>query len=156
MNEAAANRGADSDRAPQVIFRADLSSPANVVWNLVGPFDSLPLWHPLVAACTLEREKDGSVLRHIRLRDGTPIVNRETARSDAAHFYSYELVEGPLSVVFYRSTLRLIERGDDRCTLDWASTFDSGNAPEDEVEQRVESLIGPGVRALSERFSSAK
>ena len=153
MNKTTANRGAASDRIPQVVFRADLSAPASEVWGLIGSFDSLPRWHPLVAACTLERETDGSVLRHIRLRDGTPIVNRETARSDAAHSYGYELVEGPLSVVFYRSTLRLIERGDDRCTLDWASTFDSGNAPEDDVKQRVESLTGPGVESLKRRFN---
>jgi len=153
MNKAAANRGAASDRAPQVIFRADLGAPAKDVWDLIGRFESLPRWHPLVAACTLEREKDGSVLRHIRLHDGTPIVNRETARSDTAYSYSYELVEGPLSVVFYRSTLRLIDRGNDRCTLDWASTFDSGDASEDEVTQRVESLIGPGVESLKGRFN---
>ena len=152
MNKAA-NRGAASDRAPQVVFRADLSAPANEVWELIGSFDSLPHWHPLVAACTREREKNGSVLRHIRLHDGTPIVNRETARNDAAHSYSYELVEGPLPVVFYRSTLLIIERGDDLCTLDWASTFDSGNASEEEVKRRVESLIGPGVESLKRRFN---
>lgn len=151
MNKAA-NRGAASGRAPQVVFHADLAAPASEVWNLIGPFDSLPRWHPLVAACTLDREKNGSVLRHIRLHDGTPIVNRETARNEAAHSYSYELVEGPLSVVFYRSTLRLIERGDGRCMLDWASTFDSGDASNDEVKQRVESLIGPGVESLKRRF----
>ena len=153
MNKATSRHGATSSRTPQVVFHADLAAPASEVWDLIGAFDSLPRWHPLVAACALEREKDGSVLRHIRLHDGTPIVNRETAHSDAAHSYSYELVAGPLSVVFYRSTMKLIERGDRRCMLDWASTFDSGDAAEDEVKQRVESLIGPGVDSLRRRFN---
>ncbi len=152
MNNPKLNRGAGFDRTPQVVYHADLAAPAQEVWELIGPFDSLPRWHPLVAACTSDRDKNGSVLRHIRLHDGTLIVNRETGRDDSARYYSYELVEGPLPVAFYRSTLRIVARGDKGCTLDWSSVFDPGSASENEVKRRVESLIGPGVDSLKRRF----
>jgi len=136
----------------RVHYRVELNGAAAEVWRLVGPFDSLPRWHPLVSECPLEREQDsGAILRRIRLHDGTVIVNRLTGHSDSDRSYGYELVEGPLPVAFYRSTLRILERKGG-CTLDWSSEFDPGDAPEDEVRRRVESLIGPGVDALKRRF----
>ena len=137
----------------RVHHRADLAASAQEVWALIGPFDSLPHWHPLVAECPLETEKgSGAILRHIRLHDGRIIVNRLTGQSDAERYHSYELVEGPLPVVFYRSTLRVLEREGGGCTLDWLSVFDAGEESAEEVARRVTSLIGPGVAALKRRF----
>jgi len=145
---------ANAKTAPgRVHHRADLAASAQDVWALIGPFDSLPRWHPLVAECPLEREQgSGAVLRRIRLHDGTIIVNRLTGMSDAERVHAYELVEGPLPVVFYRSTLRVLEREGGGCTLDWLSVFDAGEASAEEVARRVKSLIGPGVEALKRRF----
>jgi len=139
----------------RVNYRIDLAATAGDVWAVIGPFDSLPRWHPLVAVCTLEHEQgSGSILRRIRLHDGTIIVNRLTGHSDADRFYGYELVEGPLPVAFYRSTLRVLDRAGGQCTLDWASVFDAGEASAEEVARRVKSLIGPGVESLKRKFGA--
>lgn len=68
----------------------DLNAPAQEVWDLIGAFNSLPRWHPLVAECTLEKESSGAVVRRIRLHDGTIILNRLTEHSDAGRSYTYK------------------------------------------------------------------
>lgn len=142
-------RGANAGRLNHVF---DLQAGAQSVWDLIGPFDSLPKWHPLVAECTMEDEAEtGARLRRIRLYDGTIIVNRLTEHSDAAKTYSYELVKGPFEAEYYRSTLRVSESGSGRCRVEWTSAF-ATHAPLDEVKRRIESLIGPGVESLKRLF----
>jgi hypothetical protein len=135
-----------------VDYRAELKADADEVWKLVGAFDSLPRWHPLVAECALEGDEARGFVRRIRLHDGTIILNRLTTHSDAARSYGYDLVEGPLKVAFYRSRLRIVPEGEGRCRLEWSSMFDPGETPAEEIKARVESLIGPGVESLKRRF----
>ena len=60
---------------------ARLAAPAAAVWALIGPFQSLARWHPLVRRCRLGR-RGRTKLRHIVLHDGRLIVNCETARDE--------------------------------------------------------------------------
>ena len=131
----------------------DLNAPAQEVWDLIGAFDSLPRWHPLVAECTLEKDSNNAIVRRIRLHDGTIILNRLTAHSDADRSYTYEFMEGPLKVDWYRSTLRVLDNGKSRCRVEWLSQFETRSAPLQEVKQRIESLIGPGAESLRRLFN---
>jgi len=136
----------------------DLNGSAQQVWNLIGAFDSLPRWHPLVAECTLEKESgskesNGAVVRRIRLHDNTIILNRLVEHSDSKRFYTYEFMEGPLKVDWYRSTLRVLENGKSRCRVEWLSQFETRIATPGDVKQRIESLIGPGAENLKRLFN---
>ena len=131
----------------------DLNAPAQEVWDLIGAFDSLPRWHPLVAECTLEKDSNSAIVRRIRLHDGTIILNRLVEHSDADRFYTYEFMEGPLTVDWYRSTLRILENGKSRCRVEWLSQFETRSAPLQEVKRRIESLIGPGAENLRRLFN---
>jgi hypothetical protein len=136
----------------------DLNAPAQEVWDLIGPFDSLPRWHSLVAECTLEKESgskesSGAIVRRIRLHDGTIILNRLVEHSDAGRFYTYEFMEGPLKVDWYRSTLRVLDNGKARCRIEWLSQFETRSASLEEVKHRIESLIGPGAENLKRLFN---
>jgi hypothetical protein len=157
MNSRNAGRAAPMGGLVRVPFRADLSAPAADVWALIGPFDSLARWHPLVAECGLEREPGtGAIIRRILIYDGTVIRNRLLGHDDAKYRYSYDLVEGPLTVKSYRSTLQVLERGARRSTLDWVSEFDPGGASEAETRSRVEGLIGPGIESLKRIFGAQR
>lgn len=152
MSETAA-RPAASGGVERVTFRVDLDADPARIWSLIGAFDSLPRWHPLVAECSLEHEADtGAVVRRILLHDGTVIRNRLLEHDDRSHRYSYEFVEGPLQVKRYRATLRVTERDGGRATLDWRSEFEADEDTADEVRRRVESLVSPGVANLKRIF----
>ena len=153
-----ANSVAIGASAGNVAHVFDLNAPAQEVWDLIGPFDSLPRWHSLVAECTLEKESGskestGAIVRRIRLRDGTIILNRLVEHSDSERFYTYEFMEGPLKVDWYRSTLRVLDNGKSRCRVEWLSQFETRSATPSEVKQRIESLIGPGAENLRRLFN---
>ena len=146
-------RPAPAGEVHRVVFRADLAADAAQIWALIGAFDSLPRWHPLVVECTLEREAEsGAMVRRIRLHDGTVIRNRLLEHDDRSRRYSYEFVEGPLKVKSYRATLQVTERGGGRATLDWVSEFKAGEETADEARARVESLVSPGIANLKRIF----
>ncbi|MGB8273721.1 MAG: SRPBCC family protein [Alphaproteobacteria bacterium] len=129
-----------------------LAASADSVWTLIGPFDSLPLWHPLVRECTLAYA-GGHKLRRILLHDGRRIVNREEARDEAKRSYSYSIVEAPVAVTSYLSTLTVHEEGPQSCLVHWESAFVArpGADPEDE-RRMVESLVRPGLENLGRLF----
>lgn len=146
-------RPAPAGEVYRITFRAELDTDAARVWSLIGAFDSLPRWHPLVAECVLEREAQTSaVVRRIHLHDGTVIRNRLLEHDDRLRRYSYEFVEGPLEVKSYRATLWITERDGGRATLDWVSEFEAASDVADEVRRRVESLVSPGVANLKRIF----
>lgn len=132
--------------------RARLDAPADIVWALIGPFESLARWHPLVKSCRLARPA-GEKHRRIRLRDGRRIVNRETARDEAGRSYSYGIVEAPVPVSGYSSTLKVLPRAGSACLVEWESSFTPLPGVRAAVARRmVESLVRPGLAALVRRF----
>ncbi len=147
-----AARPAASGAVHRIAFHAELGTSAARLWSLIGAFDSLPRWHPLVAECALEREESGAVARRIRLHDGTVIRNRLLTHDDRLRRYSYEFVEGPLEVKSYRATLWVTERDGGRAALDWVSEFEAEEEAADEIRRRVESLVSPGIANLRRIF----
>lgn len=135
-------------------FQTELHASPTKVWALIGAFDSLPQWHPLVADCTLERDPAGATVRRIRLHDGTVIRNRLLDNDEAGHRYSYEFVEGPLTVKRYRATLCIAPAGDGRARLTWISEFETDPGTVEDVRRRVESLISPGIANLERLFGT--
>ena len=114
------------------------------VWEAARAFDGVVHWNPGVRAAHLETGHStatGSV-RHLDIMDGT--VFRETllAHSDAEHFYTYDIVEGPLPVSNYVSTHRFIPITDTNQTLGiWESWFDCAPDDADEMDKVVGDAI---------------
>lgn len=131
-----------------------LDAPIEEVWAAVRAFDGVATWNPGVAAARIESGSPTSVgsIRHLDIVDGS--VFRETllAHSDLEHFYSYDIVEGPLPCWNYVSTHRFIPITDGDKTLGvWEAVFDC--APEDEAE--LDAVVGDriyvnGMRGLNE------
>lgn len=141
----------------RIVFRAELAADPAKVWDLIGAFDSLPHWHPLVANCVLEDDAGGgAVVRRTRLHDGTVIRNRLLEHDDRARQYSYEFVEGPLEVKSYRATLRVAARTDGGAAVEWVSEFEADAETAESVGRRVDSLVSPGLDNLKRIFGGAE
>lgn len=136
----------------RLVFTAELGADATTVWNLIGAFESLPDWHPLVAECVLERDTGGAIVRRTGLHDGTIIRNRLIARDEAARSYQYDFVEGPLVVRNYRATLSVADAGAGRSRVEWISEFEADAEQAEIMRAKVESLIAPGVANLKKIF----
>ncbi len=127
------------------VFRSMiLDAPLPRVWAAVRAFDGVAAWNPGVKAARLETGKptETGALRHLDIVDGT--VFRETllAHSDVEHFYTYDIVDGPLPVTNYVSTHRFLPITATNQTLGiWESRFDC--APGDAAQ--MDKVVGDEI-----------
>ena len=122
-----------------------LPAPVERVWALLADFDGVDRWHPLVRAAEIE---DGLSGRHVggvralTMQDGAVIRERLLALSDEDRFFSYSILESPLPVEDYRSTLRLWPVSTDDLTFArWSVVFRCD--PEDETT--LERTVGDDI-----------
>ena len=130
-----------------------IKAPVDRVWAAVRAFDGVVRWNPGVTAARMESGTSTSVgaIRHLDIVDGT--VFRETllAHSDLEHFYTYDIVEGPLPCRNYVSTHRFLPVTDGNLTLGiWSGEFDCDPADEASLEAIVgDAIYRDGVRGLN-------
>ena len=123
------------------------------VWAAVRKFDGVAKWNPDVTSARLETGHPTATgaLRHLDILDGT--VFRETllAHSDIEHFYTYDIVEGPLPVSNYVSTHRFLPITHGMKTLGiWESWFDCASNDADEMDKVVgDSIYIGGMTGLN-------
>ncbi|HYW05278.1 MAG TPA: SRPBCC family protein [Gammaproteobacteria bacterium] len=130
----------------EVHVRETIDAPAARVWEMIGDFGGLARIG-LVPSCTVEGEGIGAVRT---LDMGGPVVReRLEAHDDAGRTLTYTMVEtGPLPVRNYRSTIRVLEEGPQRCTIDWAGEFDPLGDAAEQAEQTVRGIYTGGISGL--------
>jgi len=133
----------------EVERRLSLTAGAEEVWDFVGDFGDLG-WHPAAKATDLE-DRDGIVHRAITLPDDAVLVERLEDMDDSGKSYSYSIVEGPLPVADYRSTL-LVTPLDDGCEVLWRSDFNAAGVGDSSAKEVVAGIYEAGFAALSEKF----
>ncbi len=131
-----------------VSVRADLDAPAGAVWDLIGDFNALPEWHPRVAKSVIEIRGDATV-RVLETAEGATFVEKLEDADESGRAHTYSIVEGPLAVVRYLSTLRVSEReGGATAAVEWSCEFTLAGAPEAEVRAAVEDWYRTGIENL--------
>ena len=124
------------------------------VWAAVRAFDAVVDWNPGVVAARMESGSPTGVgsVRHLDIADGT--VFRETllAHSDLEHFYTYDIVEGPLPCRNYISTHRFIPITEGDRTLGiWRAEFECSRDDEAELDEIVgDRIYVAGMKGLNE------
>ena len=114
------------------------------VWAAVRAFDGVANWNPGVVKARMESGTPTGVgsIRFLDIVDGT--VFRETllAHSDIEHYYSYDIIEGPLPCSNYVSTHRFVPITEGNRTLGiWEGNFDC----QPENENDLESIVGDQI-----------
>ena len=121
-----------------------IDAPIDKVWAAVRRFDGVVNWNPGVTAAEMESGTATQVgsIRKLDIADGS--VFRETllAHSDIEHFYTYDIIESPLSCSNYVSCHRFIEITDGNRTLGvWQGEFDCDPAD----ATALESVVGDSI-----------
>ena len=98
------------------------------VWAAIGDFCGIAKWHPAVEKCTSET-KDGVLMRTLSLKGGGAILEKQVKRDDAAMSYTYAIIESPLPVANYVSTISVAKAGAGS-TITWTGKFDAKGAPD--------------------------
>ena len=127
----------------------DVSAPPAKVWATIGDFCGIGNWHPAIAKCELST-KSGTMLRNLSLKGGGSIVESQTARDDKAMSYTYAIVESPLPVSDYSSTLAVSPKGSGS-TVTWTGTFKAKGVPDTVATDAITGIYESGLAAIAEK-----
>ena len=130
----------------------DTDVPAAKVWATVGDFCGIGSWHPAIEKC-VERKKNGVAVRTLTLAGGGgTLVEELVSRDDKKMTYTYKIVDGPLPVANYQSTLTVEADADGKETeVSWTGTFDAKGASDAEAEKVITGIYESGLKALVEK-----
>ena len=133
--------------AIDVSEKMDSALSADAVWAKVGDFCGIAKWHPAVKNCTLS-QKDGAAMRLLDLGGGATILEKLVSRDDAKRSYTYAIVESPLPVQNYVSTLTVDAKGSGSTIL-WTGKFDAKGAPDAEAAKAISGVYQAGLPGLA-------
>ena len=141
----------------KVYVSSVVDAPADAVWRVVRDFNGLPRWTPFVAESRIEQnlpaDRIGCV-RNFRLKDGGTIREQLLTLSDYDYQCTYSILESPMGVENYVSTLKLTPVTDGaRSFAEWSAEFDCDAARERAlVEQIGAGVFQGGFEALKRHF----
>lgn len=129
-----------------------IPATANDVWQTVRDFGAINEFVPPIISSELSGEGVGAE-RALTLEDGAQVIERLEALNDEARTLRYSIVEAPLPITNYASTLSVTAHGDATCEVTWASEFDVVDAPDDEVASTFAELYAAGLAGLKEHHA---
>ena len=130
----------------------DLDVPPHQLWQLIGGFGSLPDWVPGVSQSELA---DGGRVRYLHDPQGHTFVERLERYDSAAHSYSYSIVQSPIPVSNYLSTITVTPiKGSKGSRVEWSNVFTPDGIGEKDAEEIFHGLYSAGLKALVSRFAS--
>jgi hypothetical protein len=133
----------------EVREEGELGVSADEAWTVVGDF--IGLLEGMGVPVEAEGEGIGQT-RKVSMGPA-PIIERLEERDEAAKKIVYSIVEGPLPVSNYVSTMQLSDAGEGRSKLVWSSTFDPVG-DEAAAKQIISSVYDGGIKGLQGRFGS--
>lgn len=142
----------------KVFVSSVIDAPAAEVWSRIRDFNGLPRWHPRIADSQIENGEPADrvgCVRSFRLQNGDQLREKLLALSDYDMSCTYAILQGPMPLTDYVSTLRLTPITDgDRCFAEWSAEFECAPEVEDELVQGVGSnVFQAGFDALKRRFA---
>ena len=118
-------------------------------WKVVGDFIGLLK----TMGTDAEAEGEGIGMTRKITMGPASIVERLEERDEDAKKIVYSIVEGPLPVANYVSTMQLTEAGEGRSKLTWSSTFEPVG-DEAMATQIVTGIYDGGIKGLQARFGA--
>ena len=112
----------------RVYVSSVIPAPVEKVWERVRDFNGLPRWHPRIRESRIENAEPSDrigAIRNFELQNGDKLREQLLGLSDYDMFYTYSILESPMPLENYVSTLRLTKITDgDRCFIEWSTEFD--------------------------------
>ncbi|WAP68882.1 SRPBCC family protein [Jiella pelagia] len=135
--------------AIEVSKSVEVDAAPAAVWEMIGTFCDIEKWHPAVTKCELS-EDGGKNLRTLTLPDGAALVEEEVSREEEAMSYTYAILNGPLPVENYKSTISVTGSGEGS-TISWSGTFDAAGASDEEASNVIGGIYDAGLSSLKEK-----
>ena len=129
-----------------VTEKVELAAPAAKTWEAVKNFDGLHTWHPAFASTEItkgENNRKGAI-RVLTLKDGGAKLTEELLGwDDKRMMMKYRIIDSPLPITRYVSTIRVAPLKGGGSVVTWSSTFKGKSAKpkEGEDDASVKKLV---------------
>jgi uncharacterized protein YndB with AHSA1/START domain len=127
-----------------------VTAPPEQVWQVIGDFCAIADWHPVVGQCA-QSEQNGVAMRTLTTVDGGVLVEKRVQYSDEGMSYTYEIVESPLPVTDYVSTLAVMA-GADGSLITWSGEFAAKGASDEQAIEVISGIYQSGLAALEDQL----
>jgi mxaD protein len=138
---------ADPPKTLKVTKTINIDAPVDKVWDAVKDFDSLPKWHPGFSADKItkgENNKPGAV-RQLTVKDGPSFTEELVSFDDAAHSYRYRIIDSPLPLRDYVSSVAVKPGAKGGSHVTWTGHFKrkstSDTPPDNENDEAATKLV---------------
>ena len=127
--------------------RVVVSGTPSEVWAMIGPFCAIKDWLPPVGSC--KETGETPLVRTLVTKDGqATFVERQVARSDVNHFYSYVFVSSPLPVSRYKSTIEVTPQGASQSIVTWHSSYTPNAGRDADAKQALSGIYEAGLTSI--------
>lgn len=129
-----------------------VNASADTTWKMIGDFNHLDVWHPVVVGSELTHGKTNDT-RLLTLGNGATITEKQVSRNDAERTYTYAIMESPLPVADYVSTISVVPAADGKSTVTWSSSFDAKDASDEDAVNAITGIYDAGMNSLDKHFN---
>jgi hypothetical protein len=137
---------APSAFALEAHYSKETAAVAGKAWAAIGDFCGISAWHPALEKCELS-QKDGATLRTLYLKGGGTVLEQLVEQNDKTMTQTYVILDGVLPVAHYKSTLKVVPKGNG-AAYDWSGSFDAKNASDADAVKTMNGVYAAGVDAL--------
>lgn len=126
----------------------DIPASAELVWQLIGGFNTLPDWLPFIPNSELS---EGGRVRTLQTADGGVVVERLETFDNAGKTYSYSILQAPFPAIDYLATIRVEAQGQG-AKVTWSGRFTAKGVSDEEVVALFSGIYQGGLEALRANY----
>jgi len=126
-------------------YLATSAASVDAVWAKIGDFCGIAKWHPAVEKCALSAD---GLTRTLSLKGGGTIVEKQVKRDEAGHSYTYAIVESPLPVANYVSSISVAASGAGS-VITWTGKYDAKGASDADAKKVIDGIYQAGADVLA-------
>lgn len=127
-------------------------APADQVWSDLRTFRGIERFLPPIQRSEVDGDGPGAI-RVCTMEDGGKLEERLERVDDDRRELEYSILDGPMPLENYRSTMQVREEGPSSCTVIWTCTFDALDGADAELETSMSQLYASGLDGLAELYA---
>jgi mxaD protein len=131
-----------------------VNASPDTTWKMIGGFNHLDVWHPVVVGSKLISDKTGvGAVRELTLGNGASIIEKLLTHDNTSRSYSYAITESPLPVDNYESTISVTPADDGKSLVKWTSKFNAKDTSDEEAIKAITGIYEAGLNNLDKHFN---
>jgi hypothetical protein len=143
----------------KIFYSSVIPSPIDRVWARIRDFNKFPSWHPAVCNSSIEENRASDAVgcvRSLYLKSGGHFRERLLTLSDREYTFTFTILESPLPMTDYVSTIQLRPVTDtDQTYAQWTCEFNCAPDVESELMKTVLSVYQSGFDSLAHNVGVA-